>query len=197
MAHKTSTSRLRLLEPSSVLLPSYAAALETGWSPNNVTNVSAEQLAASRADPAAFLAELTRQGGTITLPDGVEVPRLPFITRWMWDGEFCGSISLRWQAGSDELPPYVLGHIGYAVVPWKRGLGYATEALCLTLDEARRVGLRRLQITTDPGNQASRRVIEANGGALVAEFVNERYGPEPRLLYVIDLHPSAPRSASP
>jgi predicted acetyltransferase len=163
-----------------------------GWSPNNVTNVSAEQLAAIREDPDAFLAELTRQGGTITLPDGAEVPRLPFIVRWMWDGEFCGSISLRWQTGSDELPPYVLGHVGYAVVPCKRGRGYATEALRSMLDEARSVGLARLQITTDPDNQASQRVIEINGGRRVEEFVNERYGPGLRLRHVIDLRPSAP-----
>jgi predicted acetyltransferase len=178
-------------------LPSYAAALETGWSPNNITNVSAEQLAAIHADPEIFLAELTRQGGTITLPDGTPVPKLPFISRWMWDGEFCGSISLRWQAGTDELPPFVLGHVGYAVVPWKRGRGHATEALRLTLDEARRVGLGRLQITTDPANQASRRVIERNGGRLVEELVNERYGPEPRLLYFVDLRLPAPRSNTP
>jgi predicted acetyltransferase len=41
----------------------------------------------------------------------------------MWDGEFCGSIGLRWLPGTEELPPHCLGHIGYAVVPWKRRLG--------------------------------------------------------------------------
>ena len=192
MTQKFRASNLWLVEPSRERLPSYAVALATGWSPNNITNVSAEQLAAIRKDPDAFLAELTRQGGTITLPDGAEVPRLPFIVRWMWDGEFSGSISLLWQAGSDELPPYVLGHVGYAVVPCKRGRGYATEALRLMLGEARSAGLARLQITTDPDNRASQRIIEINGGRLVEEFVNERYGPGLRLRYVIDLRPSAP-----
>ena len=193
----TSSLRLRLLAPSLDLLPAYAAALETGWSPNNVTNVSREQLAAIREDAREFLAELTRQGGTISLPDGAEVPRLPFIVRWMWDGEFCGHISLRWQAGSDSLPPYVLGHVGYAVVPWKRARGYATEALRLVLDEARGIGLGRLEITTEPGNEASCRVIERNGGRRVEEFVNARYGPGLRLRYVIDLRPSASRKDTP
>lgn len=178
---------MQLVTPCLELLPSYAAALETGWSHNNIKNVSVEQLAAIREDPAAFLAELTRQGGTITLPDGTTAPKLPFRVRWMSDGEFCGHIGLRWQSGNDALPPYVLGHIGYAVVPWKRRRGYATQALRLMLDEAREVGLTRLEITTDPENVASRRAIEANGGELVEEFVNDRYGPDVRLRYTVPL----------
>ena len=136
---------MQLVEPALEHLPSYAAALATGWSPNNVTNVSAEQLAAVQRDPSAFLSGLMQQGGKIALPDGTIVPKLPFISRWIWDGEFCGSISLRWQPGTDALPPQALGHIGYAVVPWKRGRGYATEALRQTLMEARSVGLGRVE----------------------------------------------------
>jgi predicted acetyltransferase len=184
---------MKLVEPSLEHLPSYAAALATGWSPNNITNVSAEQLAAIEGDAAGFVAGLVRQGGTIKLPDGTIIPKLPFIVRWLWDGEFCGSISLRWQPGSDALPPHSLGHIGYAVVPWKRGRGYASEALRQMLVEARSVGLGRLEITTDPDNFASQRIIERNGGTFVETFVNERYGPAPHLRYVIDLNPAETR----
>ena len=60
------------------------------------------------------------KGGPITLPDGTQVARLPGFVRWMWDGEFCGQIGFRWQFGTEALPPHCLGHIGYAVVPWKR-----------------------------------------------------------------------------
>ena len=73
------------------------------------------------------------------------------------------------RAGSqatEALPPTCLGHIGYSVVPWKRRLGYATAALREMLREFAAEGLRYAEITTDPDNIASRRVIEANGGVL-------------------------------
>ena len=89
----------------------------------------------------------------------------------MWDGEFCGTIGFRWQPGTPARPPTCLGHVGYSVVPWKRGRGYATAALALLLPEIRREGLPYVDLTTDATNVASRRVIEANGGTLVEEFV--------------------------
>jgi predicted acetyltransferase len=173
--------------PSLARLPDYARALEQGWSPNNVRDVSGEQLAAIRADAAGFIAGLLEQRGTVKLPDGSEVPKLPSRIGWMWDGAFCGSIGLRWQPGTDALPHYTLGHIGFAVVPWKRGHGYAALALTLMLPHARAAGLGRVEITTEPDNFASRRTIERNGGRLIGGFVNPIYGPEPKLRYVIDL----------
>jgi predicted acetyltransferase len=50
------------------------------------------------------------------------------------------------------------------VVPWKRRRGYATRALALVLPVAREIGLRRILVTCDEGNEASRKVILANGG---------------------------------
>jgi predicted acetyltransferase len=92
---------------------------------------------------------------------------LPGFSRWLWDGEFCGSIGFRWQPGTEALPPTCLGHIGYAVVPWKRKRGYATQALALILPEAQARGLAYVEVTCDPGNVASQKVITANGGRLV------------------------------
>jgi predicted acetyltransferase len=57
------------------------------------------------------------------------------------------------------------------VVPWKQRRGYATRALHDLLPDAWAEGLRYVEITTDPDNIASQRVIEANGGVLVEEFV--------------------------
>lgn len=167
---------MELVWPSREYLPGYVSALERGWSPDNLRGQAAadEELRRIAADPDVFLASLVDReaaGAPITLPDGSIVQRLPGYRRWMWDGEFCGSIGLRWQRGTEALPPYCLGHIGYAVVPWKQRRGYATSALCEILREAGAVGLRYVEITTEPDNIASRRVIEANGGAFVEEFV--------------------------
>ena len=166
---------MQLVWPSSLHLPGYVSALERGWSPDNVRGDAAakEELARIAADPEDFLArqvDREAKGDAVTLPDGSTVPRLPGFRRWIWDGEFCGVISLRWQRGTEALPPHCLGHIGYAVVPWKRRCGYATQALRLTLPEAKAEGLKYVEITTDPDNIASVRVIEANGGVLVERF---------------------------
>ena len=72
----------------------------------------------------------------------------------MWDGEFCGSIGFRWQPGTEVLPPHCLGHIGYAVVPWKKRRGHATRALAAMLPLARAEGLGYVELTTDPPQPA-------------------------------------------
>jgi len=122
---------MQLVRPAAEYLPSYRAALERGWSPNTV-NPAAGWLELDRihADPVAFLNaqdDPHGKGEPITLPDGSVVPRLPGYRRWIWDGELAGVVSLRWQPGSAALPEHVLGHVGYTVVPWKRGRGYATD----------------------------------------------------------------------
>jgi predicted acetyltransferase len=106
----------------------------------------------------------------------------------MWDGEFCGSIGFRWQKGTSALPPYVLGHIGYAVVPARRGRGYATKALALLLPEARKEGLDYVTLTTDPDNIPSQKVITNNGGTLVERFTaTDAYGGSEMLRWRIAL----------
>jgi predicted acetyltransferase len=167
---------MRLVWPAGEYLESYIAALERGWSPDNLRGAaaSAEELQRIAEDAAQFLASQVDRdpaGGPFVLPDGTIVPRLPGYKRWMWDGEFCGVIGLRWQPGTEALPVYCLGHIGYSVVPWKRRRGYATRALGEFLPDAAGEGLRFVDICAEADNLASRRVIERNGGVFVEEFV--------------------------
>jgi predicted acetyltransferase len=184
---------LELVWPSRTHLPSYIAALERGWSPDNLRGQVAarEELERIAADADGFLASLIDReaaGGPIMLPGGGTVPRLPGYRRWLWDGEFCGSIGFRWQRGTEALPPHCLGHIGYAVVPWKRRRGYATLALREVLRDVSAEGLRHVEITTDPANVASRRVIESAGGVLVEEFVTPAaFGSKRELRYRVDV----------
>ena len=188
----TPRSELELVWPDKTRLASYVSALEQGWSPDNLRPQAAqEELERIRADPADFLAQQVDREGSgppVTLPDGSVVRRLPGYRRWMWDGEFCGVIGFRWKPGSAELPPHVLGHIGFAVVPWKRRRGYATRALALLLPAIREEGLSHVDLTTDATNIVSQRVIAANGGALVERFTKPAaFGGTPSLRFRIVL----------
>ena len=153
--------------------------MKQGWSPDNLRpEAASEQLAQIERDPGRFLrgqVDREAKGPPVTPPYNSTAPRLPGYCLWMWDGEFCGSIGLRWQPGTTELPAYCLGHVGYSVVPWKRRRGYATRALHLLLPYARAEGLPYIELTTDADNLPSQRVIEANGGTLVVRAPRNRF----------------------
>lgn len=191
LAQAPQGSAMELVRPERRHLASYVTALNRGWSADNVRGAAAaeEELKRIESDPDAFLASLEdreARGPMIKLPDGSEVKRIPGFRRWMWDTEFCGSIGLRWQPGTTALPPHCLGHIGYAVVPWKQRQRIGTRALGFLLPEAWAVGLPFVEITTDGENIASQRVIEANGGVLIEAFIKPaQFGPKPGLRYRI------------
>ncbi len=188
---------MQLVRPAVEYLPGYRAALERAWSPDTMPDSGRIEIERIEADPGAFLDaqdDPEASGEPITLPDGSVVSRLPSYKRWIWDGDFGGLISLRWQPGTAELPPHVLGHVGYNVVPWQRRRGLATAALRVLLPEIRALGLPHVDLTTDPDNVASQKVITSNGGVLVERFTKPAaYGPDsPALRWRIKLIEQGP-----
>lgn len=159
-----------LVKPGLDYLPSYVDALKRGWSPDGTCEGAQERLKRIAGDCEEFLAaELDphQAGVTVRLPNGSRIPCPPGVARWIWDGEFCGRIWLRWSGTGVELPPYWLGHVAYEVVPWKQGRGYATDALRHMLPEARSLGLPYIDVVAGIDNVGSQRVIVSNGGVLV------------------------------
>lgn len=78
--------------------------------------------------------------------------------------EFLGRIAIR-----HKLTPVLRqygGHIGYEVRPSRRREGNGTEMLRLALVEAKARGINPVMLTCDETNIGSRKVIEANNGAL-------------------------------
>ncbi len=192
-------ARISLEVPSRALLGAYEAALQAGWSPNTMRDVSPEQLALIARDSDAFIAGLIGRGGRISLDDGREVDKLPDRVRWIFAGDrperpFVGAINLRWLEDAEgrpmqELPAHVFGHVGYSILPAFAGNGYASAALAAITGEAREIGLPRIVITCDEDNRASRRVIEKNGGRLVETFTAPPCNPDARLRFIIDIAP--------
>ena len=73
---------MELILPTRDHLPPYVAALERGWSADNVRKEVAarEELAKIASDPQGFLdghEDPQAAGGPVTLPDGSKVARLP------------------------------------------------------------------------------------------------------------------------
>ena len=184
---------MNLVVPAREHLSEYVAALNRGWAPTVVApeQRAREELDQISLDTDAFLASMTDRnpvGRFVTLPDGSQQARIPGICRWLWDDGFCGSINFRWQPGTAELPPTILGHIGYSMVSWKWGRGYGKAALRLILIEARKEELPYVELTTAPDNIRSQRVILANGGEFVEQFKEpEAYGGAIGLRYRIPL----------
>jgi predicted acetyltransferase len=80
-------------------------------------------------------------------------------------GEEVGRISLR--IGSSPHILFYAGHVGYGVHHRHRGHHYAARACRLLMPLARAHGFRRLWITCNPDNTASRRTCELAGARFV------------------------------
>jgi predicted acetyltransferase len=90
---------------------------------------------------------------------------VPVTERWFVNGsDYLGTVVVR-----HRLTPALEregGHIGYHVVPGHRRRGHATQMLAQALVVCQQLGLRTVLVTCAADNLGSRRVIEANRGAL-------------------------------
>lgn len=122
-------------------------------------------------DPEALLARVAMFEAGQDLPEN----RVRMTWFWLLRGDrIVASSRLR-----HELIPVLLldgGNIGYEVRPSERRRGIGRELLRLTLDEARRIGLRRALLTTETTNLGSIGVILANGGVFEDTSVSPNTG---------------------
>ena len=181
-------NQVRLRSPDLVLLPQYLDALRRGWTPeaDDDPEGAGAILRTVEADPVAFVRWLFNPGGggpPVELDDGTLVPRLAYVRYWIWTDGYCGEVGLRWRPGTSELPPYCDGHVGYAVVPWKRGSRLAAASVRELMPIARGFGLRWLDISMSAANAASIRVAETVGAVLQEEYVALEQGGIPARRY--------------
>jgi predicted acetyltransferase len=125
--------------------------------------------AAIAADFTAFIAGLRRS--EIDVPEG----DVPESILWLVEGDtYIGRINLRHRL-NDALRR-IGGNLGYDIRPTMRQQGYGDLICKLGLDEARKLGLKRVLLTCDEDNAASRKIIEANGGIFESSEVVHRPG---------------------
>lgn len=148
---------LRLVCPDEAMLNAVAAykheMLDAGSSLDGCGSLS-------RHTPEEWLENCRRLSCEETCPEGW-VPATQFVCV-DGGGHIIGMIDLRHRL--NEYLAEIGGNIGYSVRPSQRRRGYATAMLHMVLSEARHIGLARVLVTCDDDNEASRCVIERNGG---------------------------------
>ena len=126
------------------MLDSYAAALRAGWTPGGSIDEAAQRLRTIDGDPSTFLASLADRIGQEAADRSGQCLQL---TRWMWDGEFCGEISLSVGAGwggpslSTNVPM-----LSCDIVPWKHNHDYEIRARRQLLEEVRGLGFNETDL---------------------------------------------------
>lgn len=117
------------------------------------------------ADFSALLAKLEQFRMGADLPEGF----VPSTTYWLVDQqEMIGVANLRHYLNARI--ERAGGHIGLGVRPRERAKGLGTTLLKLTLEQAFARGIQPVHVHCYKHNQASARMILANGGVLDSEI---------------------------
>jgi predicted acetyltransferase len=97
---------------------------------------------------------------------------VPYSTFWLVDkNNFIGRVNIRHKLNRKLLRKG--GHIGYVIAGNQRNKGYGTQILKLALIKAKKMGLKKVLVTCNENNLASKKVIEKNGGRFCnAIYVN-------------------------
>jgi len=162
VGHATAVAQFAL--PSPGVHVSYVDAVEEFQLEGRLTDLDPKLLRGSGAFREYLVAIHPREDPAIAGAQG----RVSETTLWWVDAEvFLGELQIRHRL-TDALR-LVGGHIGYAVRPAVRRCGHATAMLAAALPRTALLGIDPALITCDITNDASRRVIEANGGALFDE----------------------------
>jgi predicted acetyltransferase len=152
---------LRLVLPSIKYKTSFLKALiEVKKAPKSFSHAFAGlDYNETKKNFSAFCKKLNDRRKGKNLPKGY----VPDSFFWLVDGDtYMGRVSIR-----HYLTPNLRkigGHIGYEIRPSKRGKGYGTKILKFALPKARDLGIKKVLVTCDADNVASRRIIEANNG---------------------------------
>jgi len=155
----------RLAAPKARYRRSFLEALREGFRRGNQPATDQARIREIEREFPGYLREITDPSGTIRLPTGETVPKVPFSIRWLVEGEeFIGEASIRHELNDRLLREG--GHVGYGIRPSRQRRGYGRLILALALEECRCLCIERVLVTCDDGNLASARIIEANGGVL-------------------------------
>lgn len=111
----------------------------------------------------AWLEKLRKNEFSETVEEGL-VDATTFLALRESDGALVGFIDVRHRL-NDYLTLFG-GHVGYSVRASERRKGYAKEMLRLALQYCKTLGLKRVLITCNDDNEASRRTILFNGGVM-------------------------------